>query len=215
MRSSSTVARCWWALSRRAWSGSWARRPTIARGRLGRGRCRTFRAVLVRPGGCGNGPASRDRCGATATATGRETAVGERPRCVPHHPGGAARLAPDLEPRGTALGAGRSGRSPGRAAQQQGHDPGAAVAAPCTWKKTATAFQQYERSEAGWKIAHAALQVFRPEGRLNERPWPQEQIARRCPSCRARVVQGPELPPGGGDVDILGSAAPSVAGGRT
>ena len=43
--------------------------------------------VLVRPGGCGNGPASRDRCGATATATGRETAVGERPRCVPHHPG--------------------------------------------------------------------------------------------------------------------------------
>ena len=70
-------------------------------------------------------------------------------------------------------------------AQQQGHDArGAAVAARCTWKKTATAFQQYERSEAGWKIAHAALQVFRPEGRLNERPWAQEQIARRCPSCR-------------------------------
>ena len=61
---------------------------------------------------------------------------------------------------------------------------GAAVAVRCVWKKTATAFQQYERSEAGWKIAHAALQVFRPEGRLNERPWAQEQIARRCPSCR-------------------------------
>ena len=144
-----------------------------------------FPAALVRPGGCGNGPASRDRCGATATATGRETAVGERPRCVPHHPGGAARSSPDLEPRGTALGAGRSGRSPGRAGAATGpRCAGAAVAVRCTWKKTATAFQQYERSEAGWKIAHAALQVFRPEGRLNERPWAQEQIARRCPSCR-------------------------------
>ena len=97
----------------------------------------------------------------------------------------ARRAAPDLEPRGTALGAGRSGRSPGRAGAATGpRCAGAAVAARCTWKKTATAFQQYERSEAGWKIAHAALQVFRPEGRLNERPWAQEQIARCCPSCR-------------------------------
>ena len=72
-------------------------------------------------------------------------------------------------------------------AQQQGHDAqGAAVAARCAWKKTATAFQQYERSEAGWKIAHAALQVFRPEGRLNERPWAQEQIARALPQLSGR-----------------------------
>ncbi|MBV8457593.1 MAG: hypothetical protein JO122_13370 [Acetobacteraceae bacterium] len=63
-------------------------------------------------------------------------------------------------------------------AQQQGHDArGAAVAARCVWKKAVTAFQQYERSEAAWKRAHAALQVFRPEGRLNDRPWAQEQIA--------------------------------------
>ena len=70
-------------------------------------------------------------------------------------------------------------------AQRQGHDArGAAVAARAAWKKTATAFQQYERSEAGGTIAHAALQVFRPEGRLKERPSAREQIARRCPSCR-------------------------------
>jgi hypothetical protein len=72
-------------------------------------------------------------------------------------------------------------------AQRQGHDArGAAVAARCAWKKTATAFPQYERSEAGWKIAHAALQVFRPEGRLNERPWAQEQIARALPQLSGR-----------------------------
>jgi hypothetical protein len=72
-------------------------------------------------------------------------------------------------------------------AQQQGHDArGATVAARCAWKKTATAFQQYERSEAGWKIARAALQVFRPEGRLNERPWAQEQIARALPQLSGR-----------------------------
>jgi hypothetical protein len=72
-------------------------------------------------------------------------------------------------------------------AQQQGHDArGAAVAARFARKKTATAFQQYERSAAGWKIAHAALQVFRPEGRLNERPWAQEQIARALPQLSGR-----------------------------
>jgi hypothetical protein len=72
-------------------------------------------------------------------------------------------------------------------AQQQGHDArGAAVAARCAGKKAATAFQQYERSEAGWKIARAALQVFRPEGRLNERPWAQEQIARALPQLSGR-----------------------------
>ncbi len=72
-------------------------------------------------------------------------------------------------------------------AQQQGHDArGAAVAARCAWKEAATAFQQYERSEAGRKIAHAALQVFRPDGRLNERPWAQEQIARALPQLSGR-----------------------------
>ena len=63
-------------------------------------------------------------------------------------------------------------------AQQQGQDArGAAVAARHAWKRAAAAFQHYERSEAGWKVAHAALQVFRPEGRLNDRLWAQEQIA--------------------------------------
>src|SRR5205823_160614 len=49
--------------------------------------------------------------------------------------------------------------------QRQGQDArGAAVAARGAWKQTEAAFAQYERSEAGWKIAHGALSVFRPDG---------------------------------------------------
>jgi hypothetical protein len=73
-------------------------------------------------------------------------------------------------------------------AQQQGEDSrGAAVAARCAWTKAATAFQQDERSEAGWKVAHAALHVFRPDGRLNDRPWAQEQIAWALPWLSGRA----------------------------
>jgi hypothetical protein len=72
-------------------------------------------------------------------------------------------------------------------AQQQGRDSrGAAVAARHAWTKAATAFQQYERAEAGWTIAHAALQVFRPDGQLNDRGWAREQIARALPQLAGR-----------------------------
>ncbi len=72
-------------------------------------------------------------------------------------------------------------------AQQQGHDArGAAVAARSAWKKVAAAFQHYEHSEAGWKIGHGALQVFRPDGQLNDRSWAQEQIALALPRLSGR-----------------------------
>ncbi len=62
-------------------------------------------------------------------------------------------------------------------ARRQGLDArGVAAAARWAWKKAEAAFRQYERSEAGWKIAHDALAVFRPDGRLNDRVWSQEQI---------------------------------------
>jgi hypothetical protein len=72
-------------------------------------------------------------------------------------------------------------------AQRQGQDArGAAVAARGAWKKAVAAFQQYERGEAGWKMAHGALVVFRPEGHLNDRAWAKQQIALALPllSCR-------------------------------
>jgi hypothetical protein len=63
-------------------------------------------------------------------------------------------------------------------ARRQGRDSrGMAAAARWAWGKAEAAFGQYERSEAGWKIAHAALAVFRPDGRLNDRAWAGEQIA--------------------------------------
>jgi len=67
-------------------------------------------------------------------------------------------------------------------AQRQGQDArGVAVAARGAWKEAEAAFAQYERSEAGWKRAHGALSVFRPDGHLNDRAWAEQQIALALP----------------------------------
>jgi hypothetical protein len=72
-------------------------------------------------------------------------------------------------------------------AQRQGQDArGAAVAARHAWKKAEAAFQQYGRCEAGWKIAHGALSVFRLEGHLNDRAWAEQQIAVALPMLSGR-----------------------------
>ena len=72
-------------------------------------------------------------------------------------------------------------------AQRQGQDArGVAVAARSAWKKAEAAFEQYERSEAGWKMAHGALSVFRPEGHLNDRAWAEQQIALALPLLSGR-----------------------------
>jgi hypothetical protein len=63
-------------------------------------------------------------------------------------------------------------------ARRQGLDArGVAAVARWAWKKAEATFGQYERSEAGWEIAHAALAVCRPDGQLNDRDWAGEQIA--------------------------------------
>jgi hypothetical protein len=72
-------------------------------------------------------------------------------------------------------------------AQRQGQDArGVTVAARSAWKKAEAAFEQYERSEAGWKMAHGALSVFRPEGHLNDRAWAEQQIALALPLLSGR-----------------------------
>jgi hypothetical protein len=71
--------------------------------------------------------------------------------------------------------------------QRQGLDArGVAAVARWAWKKAEVAFQQYERSEAGWEIAHAALAVFRPDGRLNDHAWAGERIALALPMFSGR-----------------------------
>ncbi len=72
--------------------------------------------------------------------------------------------------------------------QRQGRDArGLASVASLAWKQAEAAFAAYERSEAGWKVAHGALAVFRPEGRLNDRAWASQQIALALP-----VLSGPD-----------------------
>ena len=72
-------------------------------------------------------------------------------------------------------------------ARRQGQDArGVAVAARGVWKKAEAAFQKYERSEAGWRMAHGALSVFRPEGHLNDRAWAEHQIAWALPLLSGR-----------------------------
>jgi hypothetical protein len=72
-------------------------------------------------------------------------------------------------------------------AQRQGQDArGVAIAARRAWKTAEAAFTQYERGEAGWKIAHTALSVFRPGGHVNDRAWAQQQIAVALPMLSGR-----------------------------
>lgn len=72
-------------------------------------------------------------------------------------------------------------------AQRQGRDArGVAAVASCAWKRTEAAFAEHERSEAGWKRAHGALAVFRPEGQLNDRTWAEQQIALALPLLSGR-----------------------------
>ncbi len=72
-------------------------------------------------------------------------------------------------------------------ARRQGLDArGVAAAARWAWKKAEAAFGQYERSEAGWENARAALSVFRPDGRLNDRAWARERIALALPLVSGR-----------------------------
>ena len=74
------------------------------------------------------------------------------------------------------------------AAQQQGRDArGAARHAHATWKKAEGAFQRYEQAEAAWKRAAGALNVFRPDGQLNDRSWAEAEITAALPGLSGAV----------------------------
>ena len=63
-------------------------------------------------------------------------------------------------------------------AKKQGTDArGEARAAWSAWRKATAAFAHVERLEAAWKRAHAALDLFRSDGRLNDRGWAEAEIA--------------------------------------
>ena len=65
-----------------------------------------------------------------------------------------------------------------RALTQQVHE---------AWTKAFDAFKLYEKREAVWKRVEPALDVFRPDGQLNDRAWAQQQVAWALPR-----LPGPE-----------------------
>jgi len=64
------------------------------------------------------------------------------------------------------------------AAKQQGLDArGVAQTARAAWAKAVASFEQVERLESAWGRAHAALEGFGPDGRLNDRGRAEAEIA--------------------------------------
>jgi hypothetical protein len=61
------------------------------------------------------------------------------------------------------------------------------------WKKASRAFELYEKREKAWKRAELALNVFHPDGRLNDWAWAQEQVTwalSRLPGLEWSKVRG-------------------------
>lgn len=74
-----------------------------------------------------------------------------------------------------------------RRAGAQGKDRRAtACRATRAWREVAAVFAAYERMDAAWATAREALQLFRPDGRLNDRAWAQARIEGALPSLTGR-----------------------------
>src|SRR5262249_12212570 len=73
-----------------------------------------------------------------------------------------------------------------QARRQTGDTRGVATAAAAAWKAAETAFARYEATEAAWASVRSAVQVFRPDGRLNDRARAQGQIAAALPPLPGR-----------------------------
>ena len=56
-------------------------------------------------------------------------------------------------------------------------------------------FDRYEAIEAAWKHAEAALAVFRPDGRLNDRAWAEARVAPALPALVGRAWVTVRQPP--------------------
>ena len=84
--------------------------------------------------------------------------------------------------------------SPGPEARASMRGARRARPAPPGGRATA-ALEQVEHLEAAWRRAHAALELFRPDGRLNDRAAAEAEIAAALPGLPgADWSQGPQLP---------------------
>jgi hypothetical protein len=49
------------------------------------------------------------------------------------------------------------------------------------WRRAGSAFEDVERQEEAWRRVRAALELFRPDGQLNDRAWAESEIAAALP----------------------------------
>ena len=114
-----------------------------------------------------------------AATTPSAPAAGARPGRLPHRDGGQPGPGPALAACRGGLGEGRrppTPRSP--RSKQQGIDArGVARTARAAWGRAIASFEQAERLESAWGRAHAALDLFGADGRLNDRTRAEAEIA--------------------------------------
>jgi hypothetical protein len=55
-------------------------------------------------------------------------------------------------------------------------------AARSAWVKVAKSMDRYDTARAGWQRAKAALELFRPDGRLNDREWAEARVREALPA---------------------------------
>jgi tetratricopeptide (TPR) repeat protein len=70
---------------------------------------------------------------------------------------------------------------------------GKAARAQAAWRRAEWCWSLYEQRQAAWGRAKAALAIFRPDGRLNDRTWAEQEIAAACrglPGPAWRKVRG-------------------------
>jgi hypothetical protein len=67
-------------------------------------------------------------------------------------------------------------RQVARAWRNGGDRRGFGTAAARAWKKVERAMERYDRLEQAWKRVETAFELFRPDGRLNDRAWAEGEI---------------------------------------
>src|SRR5208282_3960672 len=67
------------------------------------------------------------------------------------------------------------------------HAHGPAGAARSAWIRVAKSMERYDTAKAGWQIAKAALELFRPDGRLNDRAWAEARVSEALPALAGKA----------------------------
>jgi hypothetical protein len=55
------------------------------------------------------------------------------------------------------------------------------------WVQVAKSMQRHDAAKAGWETAKAALELFRPDGRLNDRAWAEARVNEALPALAGKA----------------------------